>query len=512
MGNKRRVLTNTIALYLKMIYAILISLYTTRVVLEGMGVVDYGIYILVAGVISLLGFLNVSMTIATQRFMSIAIGQGNFKKVKKVFESSVFLHLVIGLIIVLFLEICGIFLFDTVLNIPEDRIPAAKLVYQFMIVSTFFTINAVPYDAAINANEDMWVDSIIGFFENTLKMMVAIYLLSSSYDELITYSLMTALIVITIRIVKTVYCRRKYMECRGSLFSLKIGDKQLIKEMSIFAGWNTFGSIVIVSRSQLISVLLNLFYGTVINAAYGVANQINAQLTSLSSTLLKAINPQIVKSEGGGDRIRMLQIANYTAKFSFFLFSFALIPLLIETPFVLEIWLKKVPEHAIIFTQLLLISTAVMQLSNGIMISMQSVGKLKVYTIVINCIYLANIPIAWLLLKFNNPPHFVLLSSVCIEIVALIARVFICKKFVMEFQSSLFFRDVVGKSVCLFLISYCLTFLFIYNFSQSWERLFFTVLISSIIMSILIYFISFNKVERNSITIFFKNRLSSLRK
>lgn len=500
----KRIVVNSLALYLKMLYSILIAFYTTRVVLSSLGAEDYGIYILVAGVISLLTFLNVSMTVATQRFMSVAMGKADKERVKKIFATSVFLHWVIGITVILGLEIAGLFLFDGVLNIPEQRIQTAKVVFQFMVVSTFFTINAVPYDAAINANEHMWIDSLIGLIENTLKLGIAFYLMySSSSDKLISYSLLTVAVIILSRISKSYYCRKKYEECKINNVPWKNLDYSLVKEMGSFAGWNTIGALVYVGRSQTLAVILNIFYGTVINAAYGIANQINSQVAAFSTTLLKAINPQIAKSEGAGDRSRMLQMAGYSTKLSFFIFTILLVPLYVEMPYVLELWLKNVPEYTISFCKLLLCSTLLAQLSNGLMLIMQSYGRIKEYIVSVNIMYALNIPIAYLLLTLGYAPYFVVASMIVIEVFALMIRVFWVSKFISEFNSKKFLLHSVLKSVLLGGIVLGTTS-FISNFlEEGIIRFVSIILFSTILSTFLFYILILGRDERMKIKMIF---------
>jgi Na+-driven multidrug efflux pump len=498
-NSNKRIVLNSIALYLKMFFSIIVALFTTRIVLSAFGVVDYGIYTLVIGVVSLLTFLNVSMTLATQRFMSIAIGQGNMDRLKKVFETSVFLHLIIGVIIVLGLEIGGIFLFDGFLDIPASRIDAAKIIYQFMIVSTFFTINAVPYDAAIVANEQMLVDSAIGFLENILKLLIAFYLLHTTQDKLILYSFLSTILLIFIRIVKSFYCRKKYEECQISYAFWKLGDKSEMKEMAAFAGWNTFGSLVFVGRSQLLSVVLNLFFGTVINAAYGVANQVNAQIAILSTTLLKALNPQLTKSEGRGDRMRMLRIAEYSTKFSFFVFSLFLIPLYVEIPFLFKLWLKTVPEHTINFSILLLSANLVKQLSNGIMLSMQSIGKLKNYTLIVNTIYLLNVPLSALCLYYGYPVYYAIIMTIVTEFFGLGARIIIANIYIEQFSLKEFLFEIILKSFIIFGLTVVPVYFLSTIMEDNFFRLIVVSLFSSVLMLVLIYNISLRRSEKERI-------------
>jgi len=498
-GGNKRIASNAIALYLKMMYTIAVALFTTRIVLSALGAADYGIYTLVAGVVALLTFLNVSMTVATQRFMSIAMGQGDKAKVKKIFETSVCLHLLIGFLVVIGLEIASPFLFNGFLNIASSRIYEAKIVYQLMIVSPFFTINAVPYDAAINANEEMWVDSILGGVENTLKLGIAIFLIYTTSDKLVMYSLLTAGVIIIARIIKSFYCRKRYHECKISRMPWKGVDMSLVKEMGAFAGWNTIGALVFVGRNQLISVILNLFYGTVINAAYGIANQINAQVAAFSSTLLKAINPQIAKSEGAGDRKRMLQMADYSTKLSFFIFVLILVPLFVEMPYALGLWLKNVPEFAVIFCRLLLFSTLLMQLSNGLMLSIQSLGNLKSYTLLVNSIYALNIPIAYIILHFGFKPYSVVGSMIVIEIVALLTRSIVASRLIIEFDLLYFLKNVVFKLVILVLLVLLITYYLGESLDTGLFRLSLVTMVSGCLSIVLFYLFVMNSSERDKI-------------
>jgi len=416
MQSAERVIKNTGFLYGKMVITIFISLYSTRLILNALGVADYGIFNLVGGVIAMLSFINGAMIIATQRYLSFYIGAGDDHKLKSVFISSIVLHLVISLIIVLLLEIAGFFLFDGVLNIPVDRIGTAKVIFHFMIISTFFTINAVPYDASINSHENMLFDSLLGIFESILKLGIAIWLVYSEIDKLILFGLLTAVSTIIIRIIKGIYCSRKYIECRINLKSrVQTG---LLKEMLSFAGWNLFGLLCSVLSNQGLAILLNLFFGVVVNAAYGIANQVNANLRSFSSNMIRAILPQITKSEGSGDRERMLRLSVLASKMSFFLLAFFAIPIIIEMHFILKIWLKTVPDNALIFCQLTLILSLVYQITVGMMAAITTVGEIKAYQIVVGIVQLFTLPVAWALMKFGLPALYVFVGSIFIEFIA----------------------------------------------------------------------------------------------
>jgi O-antigen/teichoic acid export membrane protein len=439
-----RIAINTGFLYVRMLITMVISLYSTRLILNAMGVEDYGLFNLIGGVIALLSFINGAMAVATQRYLSFYLGAGEDQKLKSVFSSSILLHLVIGFIIVLLLELGGIFLFNGVLNIPAELIKTAKIVFHFMVVSTFFTINSVPYDASINAHENFLFDALAGIFESFVKLGIAIFLISARGDKLILYGLLIALLTILIRIIKSIYCFLKYDECRISLkFYI---DLSLFKEMISFAGWSLFGSLCFVLRNQGLAIVLNLFFGVVVNAAYGIANQVNGQLSAFSQNMLKALNPQIVKSEGSGDRNRMLRLSILACKLSFFLLAFFAVPLIIEMPYILKIWLKTVPENTLIFCQLILVISLLQQLTVGLMVAITSVGKIKAYQLSVGILYTLNLPLAYILIKLGLPAYSVLVGSIFLECIAGVSRIWFAQR-IAGLPVNVFLRETLFNSV-----------------------------------------------------------------
>ncbi|MBO9732382.1 MAG: hypothetical protein J7623_27315 [Chitinophaga sp.] len=439
-----RVILNTGALYGRMLITVFISLYATRLVLNLLGAADYGLFNLISGVIAMLSFLNIAMTISTQRYMSFHLGTKDSNKLKMVFNSSVLLHFILGLALVVLFEVAGSYLFDHVLNYPADRTMAAKLIFQFMVVSAFFTIISVPYDATLIAQENMVMVAILGVVESLGKLLIAVMLQYTAYDKLIVYGGLMALLTVLLLLFKQVYCAMKYEEARIRLRSYF--DRHLLKEMFAYAGWNMFGAGSVVARNQGIALLLNVFFGTIVNAAYGIANQVNAQLSYFSVTMLRALNPQIIKSEGSGDRARMLRLAMIASKFSFFLLSFFAIPMMIEMPFVLQCWLKQVPAYTVMMCRLIIIATLINQLSAGIQVAVQSVGKIKKYQVVVSTMVLLNLPLAWLLLKAGYPAATVLVSAIGIEVASGIYRM-LAAKAITGLSPVLFTKQVIVKAV-----------------------------------------------------------------
>jgi O-antigen/teichoic acid export membrane protein len=508
MQPAKRVITNAGFLYGRMVITILISLYSTRLILHALGEVDYGIFTLIGGVIAMLSFINGAMIIATQRYLSISLGSGDDNKLKSVFSSSVVLHLIIGLIIVILFEIGGFFLFDGGLNIPADRVDTAKIIFHFMVISTFFTINAVPYDASINSHEDMLVDALMGIFESVLKLGIAIWLVYAHVDRLILYGLLIASMTILIRILKGIYCYRNYVECKIRFLSHI--DIRLLKEMISFAGWNLFGLFCSVLKSQGLAIILNLFFGVIVNAAYGIANQVNSSLRAFSSTMIKAIMPQITKSEGSGNRERMLRLSIFASKMAFFLLAFFAIPIIIEMPFILNTWLKTVPEHSVIFCQLILVLSLMYQITIGTMAAVTSVGEIKLFQIAVGAVEIFNLPLAFALIKFGLPVYFVFIGSIFLEIVAGGIRTWFAHKIagldIRDFLLKTWFYSILTATVAVILALLLQSFI-----QEGFIRVFLVGIITSLTLLLLGKYIVLTYGEYEKIKEMILSLLNNLR-
>lgn len=496
MKASRRVAMNTGFLYGKMLITLVIALFSTRLILGALGAIDYGIFNLIGGVIAMLTFLNVAMTISTQRYMSFYMGADDASKLRSVFTSSTTLHLFIGLSIIVILEVAGIFLFNGFLNIPEEKIGTAKTIYHFMVISTFFTINAVPYDAAINAHENFFFDAVTGIIESVLKLLIAILLVYTSSDKLILYGLLMALLTILIRVIKGSFCISRYRECRFTTRLVIRG--RLVKEMLSFAGWNLFGSFCTIVRNQGLAVVLNLSFGVVINAAYAVAHQVNSQLMLFSVNMLRSLNPQIIKSEGGGDRSRMLRLAMLACKVSFFLLAFFAIPLIIEMEYVLNLWLKDVPEYTVIFCQLMLLLSMIQLLTYGLGTAIQSVGRIKLFQSVIGTMLILNLPLAIILVNLGLEPYSILIGAIALEMVAGAMRIIIARK-ITGLSVKQYLRDVQSRSVPVAIIAAGAGLLPHLLMETGFLRLLITVLSTTAVLLLLGRYISVSSYEYDKI-------------
>lgn len=410
MSTATRVVKNTGFLYVKMGITILVSLYTLRILLASLGAADYGIFTIVGGAIMMLGFLNSTMANATQRFMSYAEGEGNLENKKKIFNVSLVLHVLIAALTALMLLIFYFPLFDGILNIQPERIPAAKIVYYSLVFSTMLTIVNAPYEAVMNAHENMLYFSIIGIFESLLKLAIAFYCVYTTYDKLISYGVLMAIVpLITLSIMK-LYCHKHYDEC--VIAPKKYWDKALIKKIATFSGWNFLTAVSSLFTFQGLGLVLNHFYGTVLNAAQGVAQQVNNQLSQFSVNMMKALNPVIVKFAGAGDYNLMNKATIAGCKFSTYIMLFFAIPLMLEMPYVLKKWLVNPPEWTILFCDLQIVVGIICQMANSASTAVYAHGDIKWYAIYKSIMNLAPVIIAYLCFLMGGKPYWLYIPMI----------------------------------------------------------------------------------------------------
>ena len=402
MSTSTRVIKNTTYLYIKMVITIFVSLYTTRLILNSLGASDFGVFHVVGGAIAMLGFLNSTLANATQRFMSYAEGEGKIEKKRCIFNVSVVLHVAIAIVTVLILVVAMYPLFNGIFNIEPDRVNAARIVYMSLIFSTVLTIINVPYDAVMNAHENMLYYSIVGVFESLLKLGVAFACVYTSGDKLIVYGILMACIpLITLSIMK-VYCHRHYEEC--VIAPRRYWDGSLVKQISGFFGWNFLTAISSLFTAQGIGIVLNHFFGSVMNAAQGIAHQVNGALSNFSVNMMKALNPVIVKSAGAGNMNAMNRATIAGCKFSALLTMFFGIPLSIEVQYVLKIWLKDVPDWAAIFVVLQLVQSIITQMAASASTAVYAQGDIKAYAIWKSVMNAMPVFLTWIAFRLGGGP------------------------------------------------------------------------------------------------------------
>lgn len=506
MSATTRVVKNTGFLYIKMAITILVSLYTLRILLASLGAADYGIFTIVGGAIMMLGFLNSTMANATQRFMSYAEGEGNLEKKLKIFNVSMVLHLVIAVLTALLLLIFFFPLFGGILNIQPDRIPAAKIVYYSLVFSTMLTIVNVPYDAVMNAHENMLYYSVIGIFESFLKLAVAFFCVYTTSDKLITYGFLMAMVpLITLTIMK-VYCHKHYEEC--VIAPRKYWDLKLIKQIATFSGWNFLTAVSSLFTYQGLGLVLNHFYGTVLNAAHGIAQQVNSQLSQFSLNMMKALNPVIVKFAGAGNLEMMNKATIAGCKFSTFIMLIFAIPLMLEMPYVLKIWLVTPPQWTVLFCDLQIIVGIICQMASGASTAVYAKGNIKWYAIYKSVMNALPLILTFACFKMGGAPYWLYIPMIVVwgiggDIVIVKYANQYCNLSVQNYIYSVVFPVI--KVVAAMLV---LGFIVQYSFTESFLRLVLTCIATTTGMFLSIAFLGLSKLEYDKLS----TKWSSLQK
>ena len=499
-----KIVFNTIVLYARILISMAISLITVPMVLHALGQSDYGLYSLVGGIIAMLAFLNTSMSVSTQRFMSVAMGEGDTEKINKVFNVNIKLHLLLGVLVVIGLEIIGLFAIDR-LNIEPGNFGRARIIYQFLIVTTFSHIICVPFNGVINAREDMVVFSIIGVIDSLLTLGVASLLTYVPGDRLIFYGLGMMLIPLVVFLLTFLFVRKAYPEYIIDL--KKYSEKGLFKDTFGFAGWNLFGAVAMVCRNQGTAIIINLFLGTVANAAYGISNHINGALGQFTSTFQKAINPQLMKSEGMKNRKRMHSISFISSKIGVLALSLFAIPLLIEMPEVLNLWLRRdIPPYTIRLSQLTLVLSIVYQYSSGLMSSIQATGRIRNYQIVMGLILLLNLPISYYILKLGYPIYYVTGAFVVLELICLIVRIFMCQA-ITGMNIHEFLRQVIYPTVLIIGPSFLACLVPFFLLSRGLIRVIVTSTIYATFFLFLCWNIALDKGQKESVHNFIHQKI-----
>lgn len=474
-----------------------IGLYSSRIVLSILGVEDFGIYNVVGGIVVMFGFLNIAMAGGTQRFLTYELGKNNHKELNRIFSMSLNIHILTAIIILILSETIGLWFLIEKLNIPAIRMNAALWVYQFSILSFIISIIQVPYNASIIAHEQMNMYAYISIFEAVLKLLILFALVNIGFDKLILYAVLIFCIALIVSAIYIFYCKNKFIECRYYYFK----DKNLFKTLTSFSGWNLFGGISVVIYNQGLNILLNLFFGPIINAARGIAYQINTALNLFSSNFQLAIKPQITKSYANEDKNFMINLIYSSSKYSFFLLFFIALPVMLETNTILHVWLKTVPDYTVTFCRLVIIDSLIGCMSTPLMTAVQATGKIKKYQLIIGGMITMNLPLSWIALKLYPNPEYVFYISITISIIALFVRIFLLQKLI-NISIPIFSRIVLLPVIKVVILSSLLS-LFIYISLQDVAIRLYVVTFSSFIITIIFVFI-FGLKNNEKITILYQ--------
>lgn len=454
--NNKRIAKNTIFLYLRMAFSMLVALYTSRVILNALGEDDYGIYGVVGGIVVFFNIIQGTLNAAISRFITFELGKGDSDRLSRVFSTSVSIQVVMSVVFLVFAEVIGVWFLEYKMNIPEGRMYAAHWVLQCSILSFVVGLLSVPYNATIIAHEHMGAFAYLSILSTFLNLGVALIINYVSFDKLIFYAFCIVGINVLMQIIYGVYCKIHFHEASWHF----VKDKALVKEMAGFAGWNLLGASSGVLLGQGVNILMNIFFGVAVNAARSIASQIDNAVNMLVNNFTMALNPQITKSYASGDLSYMHDLVCKGAKYSFFIMLIPSLPILLETPQILELWLKQVPDYTIVFTRLTILISLNAVLSQTLITSMLATGNIKKYQIIVGGLNLSIFPLAYLAFYLDFPPYASYIIQLLVYCIGLGARMLLLrgmiKLSIMKYAAEVLLRVVVVTVVAIILPVYLL--------------------------------------------------------
>lgn len=489
--NNKRIAKNTVLLYLRMLLMMAVQLYTSRVVLNALGITDFGIYNAVGGFVMMFAVISGSLSAAISRFITFELGKGDVEKLTHIFSTAVIIQLLIGLIVIILGESVGVWFLNVQMNIPDSRMEAANWVLQLSLLSFVINLISVPYNACIIAHERMSAFAYIGLFEAGSKLLIAFLILHAPFDRLVYYGLLTCAVAFMVRLIYGVYCKCHFAECH---FQWRF-DRVLFREIAGFAGWNFIGSSSGVLRDQGVNMLINVFCGPAVNAARGIAMQVSAAVNSFATNFMMALNPQITKSYAQGNRDYMFTLVCQGSRLSFYLLLFLSMPILVEAHFILALWLKIVPEHAVAFVQLVLVYIMCESISNPLVTLMLATGKIRNYQILVGGCQMLNFPIGYVLLKWNFAPETTVIAAIVIALLCLLVRLYMLRGMV-GFPVRRFLWNTVSNVLFVGLLACMLPLWVVTLMPESFWRFVLVAVVSFISVAVIVYFVGCNKEER----------------
>ena len=439
-GNNKRIAKNTLLLYMRTIFLLFISLYTGRVILNALGVEDYGIYNVVGGVVAMFSIVSSALSSSISRFITFELGKGNKERLNLVFITSVNIQIVISLIILLLGEIIGVWFVNNHMNLPEGRLGAANWVLHCSLLMFCINLISVPYNACIIAHERMTVFAYVSILEAVLKLAVCFLIQATPFDRLIFYAVLLVIVAVIIRLVYGIYCGRNFQECRYRFTA----DISLFKEMGSFGGWSFLTNTAYLFNTQGVNILINLFFGVSFNTARGIATQVDAAIMQFVNNFTTAVNPQITKNYAAGNKGDMFKLICRGSKFSYFLLLLFALPVMFETHYILQLWLKMVPDYTVIFLRLTLIGAMVNMLGNTGITACMATGDIRRYVIWITSIGCLVFPFTWVAFELGMPVESAYIVFIFVYIGVDSVRLYIMKG-LLGFPVMMFIKEVIWK-------------------------------------------------------------------
>ena len=471
--SNKTIAKNTLLLYVRMFLTMIIGLYTSRIVLQVLGVDNFGIYNVVGGFVYLLSYIKTGFVTATQRYMNFALGQHDEEELKRIFSNSQTIYYFFSIITLLIAESFGLWYLNNHIVIAPDRLVAANWVFQCAVLMLVVEMISIPYNTCVIAHEHMNVYAYLSILDSLLRLGNVFILMASPYDNLILYALLMLSSSCIIRLLYTVYCKRQFKECH---YKFRL-DKGLLKGMFIFQGWSALGTLGFTFKDQVVNIIINNILGPAVSAARAIAIQVSGVINQFASNVVTAVSPQITQRYAAGELEESRRLVYISSKFSFFLMAIVVIPLLLNLRYVLQLWLGEVPEYAYEFVIIILIGTLIATLAAPVTTALMATAKIRNFQIGISVIFLLEIPITYYLLKIGVKPYIALLPSILTQFVGVVFRFWILSRQVSGYSLWCYYFKIVLRSLLVVLLSFLICFYL--------QRFYYSNLIGLLLSSIL---------------------------
>lgn len=504
VSDNKRIAKNTIFLYIRMMVVMLVSLFTSRVILNTLGATDYGIYNVVGGIVTIVSFLNSALGASTSRFLTFALGEKNIQKQKSTFGACLNLHIGIALLVLILGETVGLWFFYEKMVIPDERMVAAFWVYQFSILTTMVSFTQVPYNASLIAHEEMSIYAYVGLYEAISRLIIAYLITISPIDKLVFYGLLLLINTIVVQLFYRWYAVKHFEECRFSL----VKDKVLYKRLLSYGGWDLFGNLALVCQGEGVNLLLNVFFGPVVNAARAIAFQIQGAVTQFVSNFMTAVRPQVIKNYAEGNVDKMYTMTFYAAKFSYILMLALVVPIIYEIRFILGIWLgDAVPDETALFAVIVLMTYTWRTFHIAALMPYHAIGKIKTGNVTIGSLMIATLPIGYVLFKSGCPAYSVFLAIFAVEIVGMFAIYWLIHRY-EYFPYKYVFTKILMPCGLVTIFTIIVPAFITHLMNDGWARLIIVGISTEFSLLLSALYLGLNKEERTRIFSFIKNKFS----
>ena len=490
--NNKRIAKNTILLYFRMLFLMIISLYTSRVILDALGVEDYGIYNVVGGFVSMFALISAALTSACSRFLNFELGKGDPERQNVVFSTAVTIQWGLAILVAILSEAIGIWYVNNVMVLPPERLTAANWCFQFSVINFCMNLITVPYNASIIAHEKMKAFAYVSIFQGLVQLGISFMVYYEPFDRLVFYSLMLMILQFLIRYMYQVYCSKHFKECHYRY----VLDKPLLKHMFSYSVWHLVGNGSGVLKNHGVNLVLNFFFGPAVNAARGLANHVDNAVNQFAYNFMMAMNPQITQSYSRGDLKDMFKLVNRGARFSFYLLFVLALPMIINANYILHIWLEEVPEHTVAFVQLTLISMMITSVSRSLMTAQNATGNVRNYQLVVGGILLLNLPLSYLFLYFGMMPEIVVVVAIFVELLAFLARMYMLPFTIKDFKPLLFIRDVILKCLVVIVLAVPVPAFLYFYLPENFYTFILNVCVCMLCSAVVMYYVGCNSDER----------------